>query len=246
VRVGGPADLGWPAGLRLARQEGWFGERLAVFAASIVILPLFFWAFAAWKMWVPPFTWDAELAVLDRALHGGDPYTLIPQSPRLAWLMDRFYWSWNYLFVGVMVWQVWAGSPAERARFWLAFVLMWIGLGTVLAHLFSSAGPCFYPQLTGGPGPYGPLLSNLEAADRQYGLHLFGIREYLWRTVHSQEVVLGGGISAFPSLHVAPPTLAACAAWRVSPWLAAGFGIYTAALTVCSVGWAGTTQLTPS
>ena len=60
VRVGGPAGLGWPVGLRLARHEGWFGERLPVFLASLVVLPLFFWAFAAWKMWMPPFT-DARL-----------------------------------------------------------------------------------------------------------------------------------------------------------------------------------------
>src|SRR5688572_10777871 len=58
VRAGGPASVGWPAGIKLARQEGWFGERLVVFLASLLLLPLFFWAFAAWKVRVAPFTWD--------------------------------------------------------------------------------------------------------------------------------------------------------------------------------------------
>jgi hypothetical protein len=150
--------------------------------------------------------------------------------------MDRWYWTWNYMLMSVVLWQAWCGSPRDRLRFWLAFVLTWIGLGTVLAHLVPSAGPGFFLEVTGTPGPYGDLREHLALADAQVGLHLSEIRAYLWHAVRQQEVVFGGGISAFPSLHIAMPTLAACAAYRVSRWLSGGFLLYALITLVCAVG----------
>jgi hypothetical protein len=236
VRIGGPAATGWPAALRLAHAEGWLGERLVWFAALLIVIPVFFWGFAAWKTQVGPFRWDVELAQLDRVIHGTDPYRLLPQSLYLTRLMDGVYWMWNYLFLAVMLWQGWAGSRRDRIHFWLAFVLTWVLLGTVLAHAVSSAGPCYYDRVTGSFGPFANLQAHLEAVDRLYDLRLFVLRDYLWSGVERAEVAFAGGISAFPSLHIAMPTLACCAAWRVSRWLAGAFAIFAVVTLICAVG----------
>jgi hypothetical protein len=239
LRVGGSAAEGWPAALRLARSEGWFGERPLWFAAILVLLPAFFWAFAAWKTTIGPYTWDARLSYVDLAIHRTAPHRLLPHTPAAIRTMISVYFTWNYLLAGVILWQSWGGTRATRTRFWTAFLLMWILLGIGLAHLTPSAGPVFYARVTGTPGLYADLLANLAAADARYGLPFNEVHAYLWNAVQRREVVVGGGISAFPSLHIAFPALAAAAAWSVSRWLSLALGLYTLVLLVCAVslGW---------
>ncbi len=202
-------------------HRGALTARVGGFLVVVLLLPVFFVTFAAWKTSIPPFTWDATLARWDRALHGTDPYRLLPSSPALTLALDRIYLSWHVVHMGLVVWQTWSGTAETRARFWLAYVLVWIGLGTGLASLMASAGPVFVPEL--GMGPF-----------------LRGwTHEYLWSAVATGTVVLGGGVSAFPSLHIALPVLGACAAWKVSRWLALGFAAYATIILVSSValGW---------
>jgi hypothetical protein len=235
-RAGGSAAEGWPAGLRLAREEGWFSERPLWFMAVLVLLPAFFWAFAAWKTTIGPFTWDPAVAQWDVALHGTAPHRLWPHSPAAIRTMIPVYFTWNYLLAAVILWQSWGGTRETRTRFWTAFLLMWIVLGIGLAHLVPSAGPVFYARVTGTPGRYADLLANLAAADARYGLPFRDVHAYLWDAIQRGKVVVGGGISAFPSLHIAFPTLVSCAAWRVSRWLALALFLYAITLLVCAVG----------
>jgi hypothetical protein len=214
--ISGPAGDAWVNALRSARTEGWLGERLIGYALLLLLLPVFFWSFAAWKSFIPvflPFHWDPVFAILDRRLHGADPYRLLEflQHPPVTLFLDRAYFSWNYLLVVLVLWQGWFGTRESRSRFWLAFILTWVLLGTVLATAGSSAGPCFYQRVTGEPGPYQPLMDYLASVD---GLGIFVAQDYLWAAHEAHRVVFGGGISAFPSLHIAIPVLAACAAWR--------------------------------
>jgi hypothetical protein len=232
LRLGlpGPAGAAWTRALQGAKAEGWFRERLIGYVLLLVLLPVFFWSFAAWKSYIPvflPFHWDPAFAVLDRRLHGGDPYRVLGflQHPPITLLLDRAYFSWNYLLVVLVLWQGWLGTRESRGRFWLAFVLTWILLGTVLATAGSSAGPCFYQRVTGDPGPYQPLMDYLASVD---GLGVFVAQNYLWSAHEAQRVVFGGGISAFPSLHIAIPVLAACAAWRrhrLAAWAFIAFAV---------------------
>jgi hypothetical protein len=230
IQIHGPPASAWTQALKRARSDGWFGERVLGYLVVLVLLPIFFWSFAAWKSFIPvfqPFYWDSALAVLDRRLHGGDPYQLLAflERPPLTLWFDRLYFFWHYFLVWVVLWQGWFGTRQTRARFWLAFVLTWILLGTVLATIGSSAGPIFYQRVVGDPGPYQPLLRYLATVP---GLGVFVAQDILWSAHESGAVFIGGGISAFPSLHVAIPLLAACAAWRSSRALASafmGFGI---------------------
>jgi len=187
-----------------------------------MILPPFFWGFAAWKTDIPPFTADAALAAWDRILHGADPYRLLVplQRPWLTKLLDHAYYVWRYLLIGLVLWQGWFGTAWARARFWLAFVVTWIVLGTLLAHLVPSAGPGFYQRVTGSWGPFSPLMAYLTRTTETQHLGVFGVQAALWDAVERGQVVFGGGISAFPSLHVAMPVLGACAAWTPHRWLA--------------------------
>jgi hypothetical protein len=211
-------------------MEGWFSQRLVTYLVLLLLLPIFFWSFAAWKSYIPifvPFRWDPALAVLDRRLHGGDPYRLLAflERPSVTLLLDRIYFSWNYLLVILVLWHGWFGTRLSRARFWLAFVLTWILLGTVVATAISSAGPCFYLRVTRHPGPYQALMDYLASVR---GLGIFVAQDYLWSAHEARRVVFGGGISAFPSLHIAIPVLAACAAWgrhRLAAWAFIGFAV---------------------
>jgi PAP2 superfamily len=240
-RAGGPAASGWTRGIQLAQGEGWFTERLAGYAMLWLLLPPFFWCFALWKAAIPPFTADVALAHWDRAVHGGDPFALLAslEHPWITVGLDSAYYLWRYLLIGLVLWQGWAGTPRDRARFWLAFILTWILLGTVLAHLLPSAGPGFYDIVTGSWGPFAPLMTYLTQVRETHHLAFFGVQSELQELARKGEVVLGGGISAFPSLHVAMPVLGACAAWKVSRWLAFAFLTFAAVIFLGSIllGW---------
>jgi len=241
LRAGGPAASGWARGIQLARGEGWFTERLAGYVVLWLLLPPFFWCFALWKAAVPPFTADTTLAHWDRVLHGIDPFVLLTplKHPWITVGLDSAYYYWRYVCIGLLLWQGWGGTPRDRARFWLAFVLTWIVLGTMLAHLLPSAGPGFYENVTGSWGPYGSLMAYLTQVREAHHLAFFGVQSELQELARKGQVVLGGGISAFPSLHVAMPLLGACAAWRVHRWLAWGFLAFALVIFVGSIqlGW---------
>jgi hypothetical protein len=236
LRAGGPAEEGWRRGIAAAREHGWLGERLVRYLIVAIGLTFFFWAFAAWKTHIPPFTMDPVLAQWDRRLHGADPYRLFSFGYR-PWVTDALataYYDWRYVLLGLVLWQGWSRPGSGRGQFWLAFVLCWILLGTVLATLVPSAGPCFYQVATGQPGPYAPLMAYLT---RVAPPGVFETQRGLWTAVANRIVVVGGGVSAFPSLHVALPLLGACVAWpkvRGLAWAFIGYAI---------VLWIGTVHL---
>jgi hypothetical protein len=232
--IGGPAAA-WRLVYQRARAEGWLSDRLVWFLGLLAVLPTFFWAFAAWKTGIPPFRYDPQLAKVDRILFGIDPYRLLCLSPAaLAALDEVYYWGFNGCLLGLMLWQAWTRNG--RVRFWLAFAMTWILLGTGLASGVSSAGPVFYPQVTGSIGPFADLFGAIDLAHREHGLKLLQARAYLWNLLQRGEIGVGSGISAFPSLHIAVPTLAGCASRGLLRWV---FGALTVILWVCSftLGW---------
>ena len=59
------------------------------------------------------------------------------------------------VLISLVVWQGWTSDRQLRQQFLLTFVLAWIALGTVLATILSSAGPCYYGMVVGAPIPTG-------------------------------------------------------------------------------------------
>ena len=187
----------------------------------VLILPMFFSTFSAFKVMIPainPYAWDVEFAAWDAALHGGtQPWRLL--QPILGYPMvtvgvDVVYAIWFVIVFGALFWQsLSAKNPERRMRFLLSFVLSWIVIGTIAATCLSSAGPVYLAQLTGVESDYGELLAYLRSVDEKYPVLVVQAQDMLWNTYLSGEANLGNGISAMPSMHVAAAVLTVFLLW---------------------------------
>lgn len=219
---------GWRAAFRIAeRENGLTRERLLGGAIVYAFFPFFAATFTAWKHSIPvvyDFHWDVQLAALDRwLLLGVDPWRLTHALFGAAWVtrvLDALYLP-TWLVQQALVLFVAAFAPlgALRRRYLLSYMLTWITAGTVLAWLFSSAGPCYLGILAGTAAdaqPFAPLMQRLAEISESFPLSSVRGQAKLLAVVTSDGTTPGGGISAFPSLHVANVTLIALAARHVS------------------------------
>ena len=81
-----------------------------------------------------------------------------------------------------------------------------------LAILFSSAGPVYYGRVVGDNSVYAPLMDSLYAFNEEFSEGWFKIfslntQETLWENYLKQDVNIGSGISAMPSMHLSIATL---------------------------------------
>ena len=152
-----------------------------------------------------PFYADPALADLDRWLAGGRDawewaYAIAPQIHATSLLpIYLFFWSSLAIIMPSIV-ALSDDDPARVRRFILLRLFVWIFIGNGLATLFSSVGPVFYDALYGGDR-FVPLLVAMEAAgvsETKIGV----IQHYLWSGYQNNQLQLGSGISAFPSVHV--------------------------------------------
>jgi hypothetical protein len=222
-------------------------ERLRAFLAPALLGPLFFTSFGSFKRLIPyiaPFGWDERLMRWDRWLHGGaEPWTLLQPllgAPGVTAGLSAVYNLWFFVMFGTFIWQAATlRRPALRMQFLLSFALFWIVIGTALAMLLSSAGPCYYGRVTGLADPYAPLMAYLRHAAQAAPVWSVQMQDLLWQNYESHGTLLGSGISAMPSMHVAIATLLACFGWGVSRWAGAAYTLFAAAIMVGSVhlGW---------
>lgn len=235
---------GWREAWLQARAGSLSGERLGrglVALAGVVLLGR---AFIAWKAAIPsihPFAWDARLHRLDALMHGGQaPWRLLQPllgHPGMTRLLDGAYLVWHPVLIAVVVWFAWRREAGPRTRFFITFALCWIVIGTGLALMFSSAGPCFYALVTGEADPYGPLLTYLAAVDRQAPLSTVRAQAWLWDQYRTGGTIVS--ISAMPSMHVAMPVLYSLATWRDDRrlrWVLAGYAV-SVLLASVHLGW---------
>lgn len=82
-------------------------------------------------------------------------------------------------------------------------------------------------------------MSYLREANAVYPVRALEVQESLWAAARSDDLRLGSGISATPSLHVAIATLQAVLAWKVSRVLGWAATIFLVLILVGSVhlGW---------
>ena len=100
-------------------------------------------------------------------------------------------------------------------RYLTALALTTAVVGTLLATLLSSAGPIFYDQILNDTR-YADLLATLR--QRAYNEHVLYYSNYLMESYKTGTPVLGAGISAMPSMHVAIATLNALYLARLNRW----------------------------
>jgi hypothetical protein len=193
---------------------------------------------------IAAFGWDQPLDQLDRWLHGGAaPWELLQPLigyPLITHAINWAYNLWFYFLTVIWVWQAFAQSNnALRQRFFVSLILTWMLLGNVFAVLLSSAGPCYFGRVTGLPDPYAPLMDYLHGVNETYTLWALGTQEMLWRNHTTGAVMIGSGISAMPSLHVAMATLFALVCWQVHRWLGIIMACFAGVIMIGSVhlGW---------
>ena len=188
-----------------------------------------------------PFTLDRTFSNLDRAIFGTDPWRLSPASPRLTEFLGATYYGWYApMMLGTLACAFVSNRPQFRSRYILAFVLTWIMIGSVLAYLLPAAGPCYWDRFVGGPNPYADLMAKLAqdvAVSSSYN-PVLDAQAYLL-AAYQGETVMGGGISAMPSMHVAAATLFACGAWGIHRLFGLFFAVFAGLIWWASVhlGW---------
>jgi hypothetical protein len=231
-------------------RDRWQRDR----CVSLVWPPLLFAtllaSFNAFKQMILPlagFGWDPILAEADRALFfGTDPWRIthaVLGSPPATLLIDRAYHGWFVpMSLGLIACAWMPGSTFRlRTQYMLSYIAVWIGIGSILAFLMPSAGPCFYEHYVGGNTGFHELLQRMTATEAATGERLtsLGNQAMLMKMHGTDTLIIGGGISAMPSVHNALAALFALAAFqlnRTAGWLVA---IYAAAIWIGSIhlGW---------
>jgi len=152
---------------------------------------------------VVPFYADAVLADMDAALHFTDPWriarAIFPQSLDSV-LFTLYSQLWFVEIAGVLVYAAFVSDRNSRERYLISFALSVILLSSLVRIAGSSAGPVFYDRMMGGDR-FADLIASLKASPA--GPKTLGLTDYLYASYTSQHTVLGTGISAMPSLHVA-------------------------------------------
>lgn len=223
---------------------------LEVVVGGVLLTGVFFVDFSIFqsmKHMIPdlhPFAYDEQFAALDKAMHFGRyPHELLQSAigyPVVTYGINFAYNLWLFVMFGFLSWQIFDRSdPGSRMQFLIAFVLAWAIIGTLAAALLSSAGPVYFDRVTGLVGPYGDLMSSLQATDEHYHIWALRAQDYLWQLYETREAGVGAGISAMPSMHVAIAVLLYLIARRRNLWAGRAAGAFALTIMVGSVhlGW---------
>lgn len=197
-------------------------ERLLHALPALLLVPVFALSFTAFKSSIPrlhPLDWDARLSAIDIALHGGQAAWTWLQPllghPLLTGLLNVAYHFWFLLFYALLYWLILdMRRPLLRMQFLLSFTTAWIVLGSVVAVLFASAGPCYYGHFHASD-PYAPLMAYLHESNHSVPVWALRVQDMLWQGYQSGGGVGELGISALPSMHVATSVLMALVAWPI-------------------------------
>lgn len=168
---------------------------------------------------INPFYLDPYLVEIDKTLHfGTQPWEIIQPllgKPYITFLVNVVYNFWFFIQLFVVIWQMFSvTNPRLRMQFMISYVLIWMILGSGLAIVLSSVGPCFYSKAFHVANPYDQLFLYLTSTNEylsEYNLSLWALstQEYLWTNYESSSLGIGSGISAMPSMHIAIAVLIA-------------------------------------
>ncbi|MDO1582372.1 phosphatase PAP2 family protein [Rhizobium oryzicola] len=206
--------LRFPRRRSLAYKRVFSADRIHAFAAGLLLLAammIFQGAFTSMKNLLPDFGGgfvdDVVQADIDHWLHFGlDPWRYLYAVAKAEWVLHVVEWSYNVLWFVICFGALFfvATSPKAdgiRLRYFLMYMFVWVGLGNVVAGLFLSAGPAFYGFVTGDMGRFAEQLRFLATSTDADSASAY--QAYLWQIHVADRAGIGGGISAFPSVHVA-------------------------------------------
>ena len=195
------------------------------------------------------FWFGPTLAQGERALLGGDAWRLthdLLASPWASQLLDLLYHGWFLpMILGVAMCSFVSPTSVLGWRYLTSYLLLWSVQGSLIAYWMPAAGPSLHALLTRVPTRFDALTARL-AAQNQYltaqgapGLYSIEYQHKLATLFGANDVAIGGGISAMPSLHNAMAVLFACAAWALGPRLGALATVYAVVIWIGSIhlGW---------
>ncbi|MDG1996435.1 MAG: phosphatase PAP2 family protein [Emcibacteraceae bacterium] len=202
-------------------RRDWFNANYLIsFAIPIFCLPLFIGVFSSIKSAISsinPFYLDEFFMMADRTLHFNiDPWKVtfaIFGSPLGTVFINFFYNLWFFIMYAYTLWlMINVSYGRKRLQYLVAFILSWAIVGSFLAILFSSAGPVYYGRVVGDHSVYAPLMDSLYAFNEEFSESWFKVfalntQETLWENYLKQDVNIGSGISAMPSMHLSISTL---------------------------------------
>lgn len=233
-------------------------DRLLLGLPILALWPITVSAFSYLKSVMPlvqPFYLDPLLYQWDQRLHFGvDPWRLLQPligHASTTYLINYVYAMWFFVFQAVLVLQACAaGNRKQRMQYLLTTALAWSLIGNLAATLMSSAGPCYYGAIVGGPDPYAPLMSYLHGIADNMSWTVFGhelrmpftalvMQDLLWIGHENRDFGVAQGISASPSMHVASTWIIWRLAWSMGRTAKILGSIFLAFIFVGSIhlGW---------
>ncbi|CDZ46895.1 Membrane-associated phospholipid phosphatase [Neorhizobium galegae bv. officinalis] len=235
---------------RLAYRRTFSARRIASLLSGVLLmmaLMVFQGTFTSIKNALPAleggFQYDKIQADIDAWLSFGiDPWRLLHAVA--GYDVVRTIVEFNYNVVWFIIcfgtlFFVLTSPSADgiRQRYMLFFLFVWIMCGNVLAGTFLSAGPAFYGAVTGDHARFAALTAFL--APSQWASSAANYQSYLWSLYEEGKPGFGGGISAFPSVHVGLITLNAFFLAERSRRLAIVGFVYVGFIQLSSVylGW---------
>ena len=220
-------------------------ERLFFSFPILLLIPIVQSVYSSFKVEIPnliPFAYDELFYRADQWLLGGtDPWRILHAwlgDPLITNMIDVLYHVvWMYVLIGVVVWHA-TGQHALRTKvqFFVSYIVIWGVLGNLAALFLSSAGPCYYSNVTGMSSPYEELMLYLQSIGAgEDGLWALQFQNSLWQGYMDDVPGYGGGISAMPSLHVATTVLFALSIHKINVKLGALFFLYALIIWIGSV-----------
>lgn len=191
---------------------------IPIFALLIVYLPTFS-AIKASIYRFNDYSWDKTFIAWDHSIHGNDPWILLQPYlgfPLITYIINLAYQFWLFLIYGGLLLFMFRFSDAKlREQFLIVFFASWAFIGTALAIMFASVGPCFVEPLF-GIDRFTPQIEYLRSVDLHYPILADNTQQLLLERYRNRNSELGAGITAMPSMHVALACLFWLAARRVS------------------------------
>lgn len=241
-----------PSPLRIAlawAQGRWRRDRLVSLFWPPLLFAALMAAFNAFKQMILPlagFRFDPLFAEMDRALFlGTDPWRIshaLFGSPTGTMLIDKAYHGWFAPMALGVILCAWLPRATFRLRtqYLLSYLAIWIGIGSILAFLLPAAGPCYYGHFVGA-SDFQPLMDRLAADQAASGAPIAALhfQESLLAMFGGDQLRMGGGISAMPSVHNGLAALFALAAFRIHRKAGWAMTFYAALIWLGSVhlGW---------
>ena len=213
----------------------------------IALAPPFMSTFSSFKQVIPfinNFSWDYRFMKLDYILHFGhhpwEFFRFFLNYPYIIKIIDRLNTLWFPTLLFFCLWMAWSLRRKLRLQFFVNICLAWIILGTFLAIIFSSAGPCYYSKVINGrPDPYKPLISRLTEIHTSKPLFAINNQIGIWKAYKNRVWLPFGGISAMPSLHIAIAVLLALVGWQINRFIGVLLTAYVFIILIGSIilGW---------